>query len=641
MRSMSSLDIAIVINELKDVIGSRVDKIYHYPPDEIRIKLRGKSRWDLIIEAGKRFHPTIFPKESPRFPSSFAMLLRKHLEGAKLVSLKQYDFDRVILLEFEREEKKYLIAELFSKGNVILTDENFRVIMPLKSKVGERYTFPEKRVTPLDVSVEDLRSLLDEREIVKIIATKLGTGGLYAEEILERANVEKNKKGSEISDSEIERILKAIREIYRFDDIKPHIVIKNGKYHDYQPIKLIKYKDFEKKYFDRYYEAIDSFFAFKESERVEEAEKKSEIIETLEARLRKQIEKKDEFERDYNLNKRIADAIYENYTKLEEIRLAFLKARERKSWDEIKKIVLEQKRKGNLKEIREIIPKENAVVVEIAGLDIKIRLDKSLPEIAEEYYNQAKKIKQKLEGLLKAIEKTKEEIKNAEEVELRKMLKSIRIVRKREWFEKYRWYITSEGFLVIGGRNAEMNEEIVSKHLESRDLFFHTSAPGGAATVLKRGQKAGEQSIREAAEFAAIYSSLWKEGKYSGEVYYVLPEQVKRAAKHGEYLKKGSFFIEGKRNYINVSLRAAIGVDLKNLRLLGGPVEGVKKHCDYYVEIEIGDKEFNEFSVEVAKKLIEMAKEDEKHIVRSIATPDEIAKFLPLGRSRIKSLLNS
>ena len=635
MRSMSSLDIAVVIRELESVIGSRVDKVYHYPPDEIRIKLRGKGRWDLIIEAGKRFHPTIFPKESPRFPSPFAMLLRKHLEGAKLVSLKQYDFDRVILLEFEREERKYLIAELFSKGNIILTDENFKVIMPLRGKSGGIYTFPEKRVTPLDISVEDLRNLLDEREIVRIIATKLGTGGLYAEEILERAEVDKRKKGSEISDEELGRILEAIREIYRLEDLRPHIVIKDGRYYDYQPIELIKYRDFEKKYFERYYEAIDSFFAFKESERAEEAEKKSEVIEALEARLKKQIEKKEEFERDYELNKRIAEAIYENYTKLEEIRLAFLKARERRSWEEIKRIVLEQKKKGSLREIKEIIPKENAVVVEIGGLEIRLWIDKSLPEIAEEYYNRAKRIKQKLDGLLKAIEKTKEEIRNAEEVETRKILKSIRIVRRREWFEKYRWYITSEGFLVIGGRNAEMNEEIVSKHLESRDLFFHTSAPGGAATVLKMGQEAGERSVKEAAEFAAIYSSLWKEGKYSGEVYYVFPEQVKRAAKHGEYLKKGSFFIEGKRNYLNVSLKAAIGVDLKNLRLMGGPVEGVKRHCDYYVEIEIGDKDFNEFSVEVAKRLIEMAKDEEKHIVRSIATPDEVAKFLPPGRSRI------
>ncbi len=265
-------------------------------------------------------------------------------------------------------------------------------------------------------------------------------------------------------------------------------------------------------------------------------------------------------------------------------------------------------------------------------------MDKSIPEIAEEYYNLAKRYKAKLEGLLKAIEKTKEELKRAEESETKRFLSSIRIARKREWFERYRWYVTSEGFLVIGGRNAEMNEEIVSKHLESRDLFFHTSSPGGAATILKLGQEAGKESIREAAEFSAIYSALWKEGKHSGEVYYVYPEQVKRAAKAGEYLPKGSFFIEGKRNYIDVELKAAIGVDMKNLRLMGGPVRGVKKHCDYFVEIEIGDTDFNEFSVEVAKKLVEIAKDEEKHIVRSIATPDEIAKFLPPGKSRIKTL---
>ncbi|NOY11444.1 MAG: fibronectin-binding domain-containing protein, partial [Archaeoglobi archaeon] len=152
---------------------------------------------------------------------------------------------------------------------------------------------------------------------------------------------------------------------------------------------------------------------------------------------------------------------------------------------------------------------------------------------------------------------------------------------------------------------------------------------------LKNGQEAGEQSIKEAAEFAGIYSALWKEGKHSGEVYYVKPEQVKRAARPGEYLPKGSFFIEGKRNYVTVEMKAAIGVDISNLRLLGGPVEGVRKHCDHYVVIEIGDVDFNQFSIQVAKKLVEVAGDEEKHIVRSIATPDEVAKFLPPGRSRI------
>ncbi len=181
-----------------------------------------------------------------------------------------------------------------------------------------------------------------------------------------------------------------------------------------------------------------------------------------------------------------------------------------------------------------------------------------------------------------------------------------------------------------------MNEEIVSKYLEPNDLFFHTQAPGAPATILKNGQKAPEQSLIESAEFAATYSSLWKEGKYSGEVYYVKPEQVKRLAKAGEYLPKGSFYIVGKREYISTTLSCAIGVELEKFRVFGGPLSAVKKYCDYYVEIDIGNQQPNEIAKEIAFKLISMAEDDEKHIVRSIATPDEIMKFLPPGKSRIK-----
>jgi hypothetical protein len=189
---------------------------------------------------------------------------------------------------------------------------------------------------------------------------------------------------------------------------------------------------------------------------------------------------------------------------------------------------------------------------------------------------------------------------------------------------------------VIGGRNAKMNEEIVSRYMEKKDLFFHTQVPGAPVTILKNGVDAGDTSRMEAAQFAATYSSLWKDGKYSGEVYYVTPEQVKRSAKAGEYLAKGSFYIEGKRNYVTTSVSCAVGVDLKNLRVFGGPLNSVRKYCDYFVELDIGDESQNEISVKVAASLIKMAKEEEKHLVRAISTPDEIMKFLPPGKSRIK-----
>ena len=326
--------------------------------------------------------------------------------------------------------------------------------------------------------------------------------------------------------------------------------------------------------------------------------------------------------------RRIGDLIYENYALVDKIIKAFRQAKEKMPFEEIKE------KAKQIKIVMDVKPE--SVTIELEGYAVELDLSKNIHEIADEYYEKSKRAKEKLEGLLKAIEKTKEEMKKVEELEAKKFVTSVRIVRKREWFERFRWFITSDGFLAIGGRNAQMNEEIVSKYMEDKDLFFHTQTPGAPAVVLKRGQEAPETSLLETAQFAAIYSSLWKEGKYSGEVYYVLPEQVKKSAKAGEYLPRGSFYIVGKRNYITVELSCGIGVDLKNLRVMGGPISAVKKYCDYYVEIEIGDKSPNELSVEIASKLVKMAKDEEKHLVRSIATPDEIMKFIPPGKSRVK-----
>ncbi|MEM2934312.1 MAG: NFACT family protein, partial [Methanocellales archaeon] len=96
-QSMSSVDISAVVSELQMLIGTRVDKIYQHTYDEIRLQLYTRTgRSDLVIEAGKRLHLTAYPRASPRTPSSFAMLLRKHISGGRITELKQHDFDRVI-----------------------------------------------------------------------------------------------------------------------------------------------------------------------------------------------------------------------------------------------------------------------------------------------------------------------------------------------------------------------------------------------------------------------------------------------------------------------------------------------------------------------------------------------------------------
>ena len=623
---MSSFDIKACVNELQELIGGKVEKVYHYPPNEIRIKLYAKGRRDLVIEAGKRIHLTKFPRESPKFPSAFAMLLRKHLEGARIEKIEQYDFDRIVQIHFRRgDEKKILIAELFQKGNIILTDGNLRVIMPLRFDVkpGEVYTFPKRR-DPIE-----LIQMGNGKEVVKFLAVS-GLGGLYAEETCLRAGIDKMKKFNELNEDEKRRIIQTIRDLIDFES-KPQIILKNGEYYDVVPMDLKFYEKFEKRYFKTFNEALDEFYSKMISASDEIEEMKSKELEKLKKRLEIQLNTKKRYEEEIERLKRAGDAIYENYQVVDTILNALRKASERMSWDEIAKI-LKSRKNGLAKFIKSV---KNGKVVLDLGIDVELDVSKDIHENADEYYEKAKKIKDKLNGLNKAIEQTKREIENVEESLQKKFVSSLRVARKREWYEKYRWFITSDGFLVIGGRNAEMNEEIVSKHLESKDLFFHTQSPGAPVVVLKRGQEAPERSIIETAIFAATYSALWKEGKHSGEVYYVLPEQVSKAAKAGEYLPKGSFYITGKRNYLTVELSCAIGVDLTNLRVIGGPKSAIEKYADYFVEIEIGDKDANDISVEIAKKLADLAGEN-RHIVKAIATPDKIMKFLPPGRSRIK-----
>ena len=214
MKSMSSFDIKACVNELQALIDGKIEKIYHYPPDEIRIKIYSKEgRKDLTIEAGKRIHLTKFPKQSPRFPSSFAMILRKHLEGGRIRKIEQYDFDRIVKIEVKMEEKKILIAELFSKGNIILANENLEIIMPLKFrfKAKEVYKFPEPK-NPVEL-VEKIYEFKD-KEVVRALAN-IGLGGLYAEEVCLRAKIDKNKKVSELSDEEVNQVRDVVFSLFK------------------------------------------------------------------------------------------------------------------------------------------------------------------------------------------------------------------------------------------------------------------------------------------------------------------------------------------------------------------------------------------------------------------------------------------
>jgi predicted ribosome quality control (RQC) complex YloA/Tae2 family protein len=227
----------------------------------------------------------------------------------------------------------------------------------------------------------------------------------------------------------------------------------------------------------------------------------------------------------------------------------------------------------------------------LQAMKVEIDLRKSIPENAKTYYEKVKKAKRKIPGLKKALKKTQEELEklDLEEVVVEEPEKIKR--RKKKWFEKYRWFKSSDGFLVIGGRDATTNDILIKKHLEDNDLVFHANIQGAPFFVVKNPERKEipESTLREAAEAAASYSSAWKEGLGSCDVYYVNPDQVSKTPPAGEYLPKGAFMIYGKKRwYKNTPLKVAIGYQDEEPHIIGGPISAVEESSSVYVILEPG-----------------------------------------------------
>ncbi|MGV8086177.1 MAG: NFACT RNA binding domain-containing protein [Candidatus Woesearchaeota archaeon] len=259
-------------------------------------------------------------------------------------------------------------------------------------------------------------------------------------------------------------------------------------------------------------------------------------------------------------------------------------------------------------------------------MELKLSINKSIEQNAEKYFDQAKKYKKKIPGIKKTIDMYNEKLIKAEEnINSKKQEQRVEH-RKKEWFEKFRWFISSDDMLVIGGRDATTNDIIIKKYTDKNDLVFHTELAGSPFVIIKNteNKKIPDQTIKEAAEFCASFSKSWKSGRTTAELYHITPEQVTKEAPAGmAALAKGSFMINGKRNLHNAVLNLAIC----NIgRIMTGPVSAIKKQCEdkniKYLEIVQGETKLSD----VAKKVQKIIGGELDEIIRSLPSECMIKK---------------
>ncbi len=623
LQGMSGIDVRAVTVELAVHLPLWVNKVYQFDDKLFGIRLNAKEhrRFDLLIESGKRVHLTGVLPVAPKNPPSFAMLLRKYLNGGRIINFGQHSLERIFFIDIQKSDGVYrLIAELYDEGNIILLDKEGLILKPLRHhRFKDRDVVPgvKYEFSPIDVtriSEEEFEALLksDNRDIVRALATRCLLGGLYAEYICSTAKIEKNCPVNEIKD--FKPLYDSFNSlIHRVDYARSPCLLNNSVL----PFPLLEMS--ESVHFESFNEALDNLYPKEEvlkEEKGPKASHKDIIRARQEAAVKKFSEKINHFEA-------INEKIYENYSFIEETIQTLRSASKTHSWQEISE-VLKKSTLESAKKIKGVHPAEAAVDLDL-GITVRIYVSESVNANLGRYYDEIKRFKRKREGAKRAMEQP---------VARKKEPKSSIKPAKKRWFHKFRWFYTTDSVLVLGGRDATQNEELVKKYMEGKDRFVHADVHGASVVIVK-----GESScMDEVARFAASYSGSWKSGHFSADVYSVASNQVTKTPESGEYISKGSFIVRGEREYQrDVPLGIMIGVQISpEAMVIGGPQSAICKSAIASVLLKPGTFEPNDVAKKVIRELREQLGPQKSQEYKAFLTTERIAAFVPPGGSDIE-----
>lgn len=591
MAELSGLEVLVLAKEIDLALrGTYVNNIYRFGPSQL-IRLRrpgGDDTW-LVVSPAKGVWISGLVSERTE-TTEFTSKLRSELERARFSGASQYGLDRVFLLDFAGEEKKRVIVEMMPPGNIIVTGGDGRIRLAL-SEVrsparrvvrGGAYEPPRQtRLSPLDVSMDDIAGFIRREETAgKTVGRHISLPRKYVAEALAMLGVAEASP-SKVLEGREDEVVEVLREMVETAKNSPEPCICQTDRGD--EIFVVRPRGLVVKDASRSIsELTDRLFL---SEATTEP-----VAPTPEETRRKELEA--------------------TITKLK---------------SESRSLIEESAR------FRALAAKAQGAS---AGEAVKILKDSgarasreptSSAAASSVLFDWAKALEAKSAESLEAaarLEKKSSKAAPARPPRTRAITR-----RKGDWFERFRWFITGEGRLAVGGRDAQSNSVLLRRHLDPKDTVYHADLFGSPFFVLKGGEEQGESDVLEVAQATVAFSSAWKTGLGAADAYWVRPLQIDSAAPSGEYLSRGSYAIRGKKNYVSkLIVELALGVDSEN-RVMSGSEGAVKKHCRHYVVL----RPHNEKGSETAKKVLkELGSSDLVTI-----TLEEVQRALPAGGGKI------
>ncbi|MCK9278738.1 MAG: NFACT family protein [Methanoculleus sp.] len=626
LQGMSGVDLRALVAEAADRLPLWVGKIYQFDAKTLGIRLNGEDRakYLLLVETGRRAHFTTEFPVPPKNPPSFAMLLRKHLDGGKVLGIRQPGIERTLCIDVGKRDTTYhLIFELFDEGNAVLCDEGYTIIKPLwhhrfKTREvvpGAIYAFDGTDCSALS-SVEFQKMLAgSDRDIVRTLAVGCMLGGAYAEEVCRIAGVEKSAAAAEVDAAAVRDAFdRLMTDVAR---CREPVITPSGCW----PVVLAGEEVRER--FATFSEALDAFYPKVTGEKEEAAAEKPRLSQE-EVIRRRQAEAIKGFDKKIERYERVVEVLYENYAPVTGIITTLDEASKSRSWQEIEQILKSNGGNAAAKMVRAVHPAEAAVELDLGEERVKVFVHETIEQNIGRYYDLIKKFKKKKTGARSAMERM-----IPEKPRRRQNL----ALQKKRWYHRFRWFTTTDGVLVIGGRDASQNEELVKKYMEGGDLFVHADVHGGSVVIVK----GTTEHLDEAVQFAASYSNAWKAGHFTADVYAARPDQVSKTPESGEYVARGAFIVRGERQYFrNVPLGVVIGLQMApEVAVIGGPPGAVTGRTKARVELRPGQYEPNDTAKKVVRALREKLSEDEWKGLKNALNTEAVAAFVPPGGSDI------
>ena len=626
-KEMSSFDVRSIVSEMASLEGAHIDKIFHWGAGNVlfRLNVQGDGKRELFFKDKKWLYLAPTRPETPDTPTSFATFLRKYITNARIGKTTQAGFDRITITELFKSDGEYkLIFEMFGGGNVLLVLDG-KIVNCLTHKTwkdrstrpGEEYIMPKSRFDPVTSSFEEFREIFRSSgsDTVRTLATAANLGGQYSEELCKRAGIKKDTPTASVTDDDLQRMYSSLREIVErvVNNGEPTVFRKDGGIIDVAPVHLHIYDDAESERGQSMSLAVDALI--REIGETEEEAFVDPEIEKLKKRIQKQSETVDEYRMESEDLKKRADAIYLEYKKVNDLLTVLEQKSKELTWEKFaegaKKIPF----------ATNVDPSKNLITVNISDLKITLDYSKGIDANASLIYQKSKDIADKAKRANDALNVSIAELEKKQRgIDKAKALAMSRAQpTKQFWFERYKWFITSSGKLVVAGRDAHTNDNVVKKHMKEKDVFVHAEVHGAPSVILKDGLSAAPEELREACIFALTQSKAWTAALMEGAAFWAYPDQVSKTPNPGEFVPRGAFIVRGKRNYEHhLKMELAVGEIFYqgSRKVMCGPTE-LFKNCDKYLILNPGRGKSGRKSGEIAKEFS--------------VPEEEISRILPPG----------